>query len=121
MTTEVPNADPSSDLAIDGTNPTEGDSFDLIFTVTDANPGDTLTVTFSSTAGDSETKVVTSGVQDLQRGCSVRCCDHSVVDDGNGGQQLRLTCRNCQRTQLLTHACIRLGRRRSYSGRRLKL
>ena len=77
----------SSALAVDGSNPTEGDSFNIVFTVTDDNPGDTLTVTFSSTAGDSDSKVVTSGVQDsftvtAQSGAVTYSAS---VSDGNGG------------------------------------
>ncbi|MEL6805999.1 MAG: hypothetical protein AAFO91_19720, partial [Bacteroidota bacterium] len=72
---------------MDGANPTEGDSFDIVFTVTDGNPGDTLTVTFSSTAGDSGSKVVTSGVEDsftvtAQSGAVTYSAS---VSDGNGG------------------------------------
>ena len=55
VTPDAANTAPaiSSGLAVDGSNPAEGDSFDLIVTATDAD-GDTLTYTLSSTAGDSD-------------------------------------------------------------------
>ena len=55
VTPDAANTAPaiSSGLAVEGSNPAEGDSFDLIVTATDAD-GDTLTYTLSSTAGDSD-------------------------------------------------------------------
>ena len=77
----------SSGLTLAGANPTEGSQFSMNFTVFDSDPGDTLTVTLTSTAGDNISKVATSGVQNFFRPTaqSGTVTYTATVDDGNGG------------------------------------
>jgi hypothetical protein len=77
----------SSGLTLNDGNPTVGDTFQMNFTVFDSDPGDTLTVTLTSTAGDNTSKVVTSGVSNFFRPTaqSGTVTYTATVDDGNGG------------------------------------
>ena len=77
----------SSGLASDPATPNVGEQFQLNFTAFDSDPGDTLTVTITSTAGDNSSKVVTSGVSDFIRftAQSGSVTYTATVDDGNGG------------------------------------